>query len=67
MELRAGGALFAVRDLKKSLAFYKEVLSLEILNDFGANVVLNGGLSLQTLDSYGLFGKAAGGGPPRRQ
>lgn len=61
MELRAGGALFAVRDLKKSLAFYKEVLGLEILNDFGANVVLNGGLSLQTLDSWmGFLGKQPG-------
>lgn len=58
MELKAGGLLFVVRDLKKTLEFYQQVLGLEIVNDFGANVVLNGGLSLQTLDSWtGFLGK----------
>lgn len=61
MELTAGGVLFAVRDLKKSLMFYKEVLGLTVVNDFGANVVLNGGLALQTLDSWtGFLGKQPG-------
>lgn len=55
MELKAGGLLFVVRDLKKSLEFYQQVLGLEVVNDFGANVVLNGGLSLQTLDSWAGF------------
>ena len=52
MGLKAGGPLFAVRDMNASLAFYREVLGLEIVNDFGANVVLTGGLSLQTLDTW---------------
>lgn len=55
VELKAGGPLFAVRDLKRSLAFYREVLGLEIIHDFGANVVLTGGLSLQTLDTWAGF------------
>ena len=59
MGLKVGGPLFAVRDLKASLEFYQNVLGLEVVNDFGANVVLTGGLSLQTLDTWAVFlGKA---------
>lgn len=59
MKLTAGGPLFAVRDMKASLAFYQTVLGLEVVHDFGANVVLTGGLSLQTLESWADFlGKA---------
>lgn len=56
--MKAGGPLFVVRDMKISLAFYREVLDLEIVHDFGANVALTG-VSLQTLDSWaGFLGKA---------
>ena len=55
MGLKAGGPLFAVRDMKASLRFYQDVLGLEMVNDFGANVVLTGGLSLQTVDSWTQF------------
>ena len=59
MKLTAGGPLFAVRDMKASLDFYQTVLGLEVVHDFGANVVLTGGLSLQTLESWADFlGKA---------
>lgn len=59
--MRMLNTLFAVRDLKKSLEFYQKVLGMEIVNDFGANVVLTGGLALQTLDSWaGFLGKAPG-------
>lgn len=40
--------LLAVRDLQASVAFYKEVFGLRVVADFGANVTLTGGLSLQT-------------------
>lgn len=53
--MKVGGPLFAVRDLKRSLEFYKRVLGLEPVNDFGANVELTGGLSLQTLDTWAAF------------
>ena len=55
MGLKAGGPLFAVRDMARSLAFYREVLGLEVVNDFGANKVLTGGLSLQTLETWAEF------------
>ena len=55
MELKAGGPLFAVREMERSLAFYRNVLGLEVVNDFGANVVLTGGLSLQTLETWAGF------------
>ena len=59
MRLTAGGPLFAVRNMKASLDFYQTVLGLEVVNDFGANVVLTGGLSLQTLETWADFlGKA---------
>ena len=55
MGLRAGGPLFAVRDMERALAFYRGVLGLEVVHDFGANVVLTGGLSLQTLETWAEF------------
>ena len=55
MGLRAGGPLFAVRDMERALAFYLGVLGLEVGHDFGANVVLTGGLSLQTLETWAEF------------
>lgn len=47
--------LLAVRDLEVSLGFYREVLGLEVVQDFGANVVLTGGIALQTLESWREF------------
>lgn len=47
--------LLAVKDMKRSIAFYKEVLGLHVIMDFGANVTLTGGLCLQTLDSWSKF------------
>ena len=55
MKLTGGGPLFAVRDRETSLDFYRKILGLEVVNDFGANVVLTGGLALQTLDTWALF------------
>lgn len=49
------GPLFAVRDLKASLEFYRQVLGMEVASDFGANVVLTGGLALQTLETWAAF------------
>lgn len=56
--MRFAGPLIVVRNLERSKRFYKQVLGLEVINDFGANVVLNGGISLQTLESWSqLIGK----------
>ena len=52
--------LLAVRDLERSKAFYRQVLGLHVVMDFGANVTLTGGLCLQTLDTWaGFLGKGA--------
>ena len=52
--------LLAVRDMERSKAFYREVLGLHVVMDFGANVTLTGGLCLQTLDTWADFlGKEA--------
>ena len=47
--------LIAVADMERSKAFYKKYFGLEVERDFGANVTLTGGLSLQTLDSWRNF------------
>ncbi|MDD3212666.1 MAG: glyoxalase/bleomycin resistance/dioxygenase family protein [Eubacteriales bacterium] len=41
------GALLAVKDVKRSVAFYQKWFGLEIEVDLGWNVALKGGLSLQ--------------------
>lgn len=47
--------MLVVTDMEKSVAFYKRVLGLRVVMDFGANKVLTGGLSLQTLKTYRAF------------
>lgn len=47
--------MLVVTDIDKSVVFYKEVLGLRVISDFGANKTLTGGLALQTLDSYKEF------------
>ncbi len=39
--------LIAVRDIERSKAFYREVFGEEVVEDYGINVVLGCGLSLQ--------------------
>ena len=47
--------LLVVEDMEKSKVFYKEVLGLKVVVDFGANVTLSGGVCLQTLDTWQSF------------
>ncbi|MCQ4636907.1 VOC family protein [Anaerovorax odorimutans] len=47
--------LIAVKDMERSKAFYKEVLGLRMTLDFGSNITLTGGLSLQTKESWREF------------
>lgn len=47
--------LLAVSNLEKSVAFYKEVLGLHKIMDFGANVTLTGGVCLQTKETWAEF------------
>ena len=52
--------LIVVTDMDRSVEFYRNVLGLHIIMDFGANKTLTGGLCLQTRDTYHDFidGKA---------
>lgn len=47
--------MLIVTDMEKSKKFYKEVLGLRAIMDFGANVTLTGGVSLQTKESWKEF------------
>ena len=47
--------MLVVADIDKSVEFYKKVLGLHVITDFGANKTLTGGLSLQTLESWQEF------------
>lgn len=47
--------LIVVSDMKKSKRFYHEVLGLDVVNDFEANVTLEGGIALQTSETWKPF------------
>lgn len=47
--------MLAVTDIDKSVEFYKSVLGLRVIMDFGANKTLTGGLALQTAETYSEF------------
>lgn len=53
--MKFNSPMLVVADIDKSVGFYKQVLDLDVITDFGANKTLTGGLSLQTLDSYKEF------------
>ena len=47
--------LIVVKNMDKSIEFYKSVFGLDIIEDYGANKTLTGGVSLQTLESWAGF------------
>lgn len=47
--------LLAVKNIEQAKTFYQDVLGLEVVADYGANVTLTGGIALQTLDSWSQF------------
>jgi catechol 2,3-dioxygenase-like lactoylglutathione lyase family enzyme len=47
--------LIAVKNINKAKQFYHDVLGLEVISDFGANVVLTGGIALQTAETWKNF------------
>ena len=53
--MRLTSALIAVADIEKSKHFYRDVLEMSVVADFGANVTLDGGLVLQTTDTWKSF------------
>ena len=47
--------LIAVKDMDISKQFYHNVLGLNVVANFGGNVTLDGGIVLQTLDTWKSF------------
>ncbi|MGG7177347.1 VOC family protein [Clostridium paraputrificum] len=47
--------MIVVSNMEISKLFYYEVLGLEVIVDFGANVTLTGGIGLQTKDTWTSF------------
>lgn len=50
--MKLKNTLLVVTDMDKSISFYKKILGLRVVTDFGANKTLTGGLCLQTLPSW---------------
>lgn len=47
--------MLVVSDIEQSVAFFRQVLGLRVVMDFGVNKTLTGGLSLQTRETYRDF------------
>lgn len=47
--------LLAVGDIAASKRFYHDVMGMDVISDFGANITLTGGISLQTLETWEEF------------
>lgn len=47
--------LFVVNDIEKSKAFYRELFGLQVVTDFGENVILTEGLVLQEKKLWETF------------
>lgn len=54
-EMKYTSTLIAVKDMERSKRFYYDVLGLNVISDFGANVTLAGGIALQTIDTWKDF------------
>ena len=50
--MKYSGTLIAVRDIDRSRRFYHGLLGFDVAADFGADVLLQGGIYLQTIDSF---------------
>ena len=49
VKMKYMSTLISVKDMENSKKFYHDVLGLNVVADFGANVTLDGGVVLQTL------------------
>lgn len=47
--------MLVVADIDQTVEFYRKVLGLRVVMDFGANKTLTGGLCLQTLETWKEF------------
>ena len=47
--------MLVVKDIQKSKKFYKDILGLDIIGDFGANIILTNNIALQDLNKWKEF------------
>ena len=47
--------LIVVDDIDRSKKFYSEIFGLQVIMDFGANITLTGGISLQSKETWATF------------
>lgn len=55
LKMKFKSPMLVVADIDKTVEFYKKVLGLHVIMDFGANKTLTGGLCLQTLETWKEF------------
>lgn len=55
--MRLKNILIVVEDIEKSKAFYRKLFGLEVVTDFGENVILTEGLVLQERKTWERFTK----------
>lgn len=53
--MKFSGCLYVVEDAERTKAFYKELFGIRVIQDFGANFTMTGGISFQTKDSWMKF------------
>ena len=53
--MKYASTLIAVSDMDISKQFYHDVLGMNVVADYGANITLEGGIVLQTLDTWKSF------------
>lgn len=53
--MKLKNTMIIVKDINKSIEFYKNILELNVIMDFGANKTLTGNLVLQTIETYKEF------------
>jgi len=53
--MKLKNSLIVVDDIEKSKAFYRELFGLEVITDFGENVILTEGLVLQECKTWERF------------
>lgn len=55
LKVKFKNPMLVVTDMDQTVEFYKNVLGLHVVMDFGANKILTGGLALQTVETYKDF------------
>lgn len=53
--MKMHSTMLVVKNMDKAIEFYEKVLGLHIIQDFGVNKVLSGGIALQTEESWKKF------------